>query len=285
MEQYDYYGMYATAPELHLRQRDVKVTTTAITISAIGDDVYIYTGVSPSLRPSNIGFLLSNPAYQGNQSYQGRVPLIHRPGQRQSHVRRCPISHLPPLAERGGPPTNFDGPQGRDGLLKMYAMDNEAAVHHVSPAAPWPPDAPKATVCPWRTTHHQLHRDGGPAHDQEEIRHIAEIRSAVEVPATPILLPQGGDEVYYPSGGGQPPGGDPQPGDQVAITFRRRRRILTGTQVTGWISRTRRIGAGPAPEDPAASENGGHVPRQTARAPPDLWDHRQKEEYHGKARG
>ena len=74
MEQYDYHGTLVNGfLNSIFGQRDVTVTTEGYNYIAMNDDVYVYTGVtSANADQSNLGFLLSNHAHQGD-------PLLSRP--------------------------------------------------------------------------------------------------------------------------------------------------------------------------------------------------------------
>ena len=71
MEQYDYYGMYHNGfINSIFGQRDVTHTTEGYNYIAIGDDVYMYTGVtSVTSDQSNIGFILSNQRTKETRFY------------------------------------------------------------------------------------------------------------------------------------------------------------------------------------------------------------------------
>ena len=84
MQQYDYHGAYVNGFINSLfGQRDVTVTTEGYNYIAIGDDVYMYTGVTSVVSDeSNIGFILQ-PAHQGDAVLSGgRRQGVLRHGQR-----------------------------------------------------------------------------------------------------------------------------------------------------------------------------------------------------------
>ena len=71
MQQYDYHGAYVNGFINSLfGQRDVTVTTEGYNYIAIGDDVYMYTGVTSVVSDeSNIGFILSNQRTKETRFY------------------------------------------------------------------------------------------------------------------------------------------------------------------------------------------------------------------------
>ena len=71
VQQYDYYGMYHNGfINSIFGQRDVKVTTDDYNYIAMGDDVWVYTGVtSTGGDQSNIGFILTNQRTKESKFY------------------------------------------------------------------------------------------------------------------------------------------------------------------------------------------------------------------------
>ena len=126
MQQYDYHGAYINGFINSLfGQRDVTVTTEGYNYIAIGDDVYMYTGVTSVVSDeSNIGFILSNQRtkdtrfylvagakeYSAMDSAQGQV-------QQMSYNATFPL--LLNIADR---PTYFLSLKDAAGLVKMYAF-------------------------------------------------------------------------------------------------------------------------------------------------------------------
>ena len=116
MEQYDYYGMYHNGfINSIFGQRDVTHTTEGYNYIAIGDDVYMYTGVtSVTSDQSNIGFLLSNQRTKETHFYSCR--RRHRgvrAGQRhESGPADALRGHLPVAAEHRRPAHLLHVPQG-----------------------------------------------------------------------------------------------------------------------------------------------------------------------------
>ena len=128
MQQYDYHGTYVNGFINSLfGQRDVTVTTEGYNYIAIGDDVYMYTGVTSVVSDqSNIGFILSNQRtketrfylvagakeYSAMDSAEGQV-------QQMKYTATFPL-----LLNISDQPTYFMALKGEDGLVKMYAMVN-----------------------------------------------------------------------------------------------------------------------------------------------------------------
>lgn len=128
MEQYDYYGMYHNGfINSIFGQRDVTHTTEGYNYIAIGDDVYMYTGVtSVTSDQSNIGFILSNQRtketryypcagateYSAMDSAQGQVQNLRY------------VATFPLLLNIADQPTYFMALKDASELVKMYAMVN-----------------------------------------------------------------------------------------------------------------------------------------------------------------
>ncbi len=128
MQQYDYHGAYINGFINSLfGQRDVTVTTEGYNYIAIGDDVYMYTGVTSVVSDeSNIGFILSNQRtkdtrfylvagakeYSAMDSAQGQV-------QQMKYTATFPL-----LLNISDQPTYFMALKDAGQLVKMYAMVN-----------------------------------------------------------------------------------------------------------------------------------------------------------------
>ena len=128
MQQYDYHGAYVNVFINSLfGQRDVTVTTEGYNYIAIGDDVYMYTGVTSVVSDeSNIGFILSNQRtketrfylvagakeYSAMDSAQGQV-------QQMKYTATFPL-----LLNISDQPTYFMALKDAAELVKMYAMVN-----------------------------------------------------------------------------------------------------------------------------------------------------------------
>ena len=128
IQQYDYHGTYVNGFINSLfGQRDVTVTTDGYNYLAIGDDVYMYTGITSVVSDeSNIGFILSNQRtketrfytvagaeeYSAMESAQGQV-------QQMKYAATFPL-----LLNIADQPTYFMALKDAAGLVKMYAMVN-----------------------------------------------------------------------------------------------------------------------------------------------------------------
>ena len=128
IQQYDYHGTYINGFWKSLfGQREVTVTTEGYNYIAIGDDVYMYTGITSVVSDeSNVGFILSNQRtketrfyavagaeeYSAMESAQGQV-------QQMKYTATFPL--LLNVAEQ---PTYFMALKDAAGLVKMYAMVN-----------------------------------------------------------------------------------------------------------------------------------------------------------------
>ena len=128
MQQYDYYGMYHNGfLNSIFGQRDVKVTTEGYNYIAIGDDVYMYTGVtSVTSDQSNVGFLLSNQRTKETRFYScaGATEASAQASARSQVQQMRYTATFPLLLNIAGQPTYFMSLKGEDGLVKMYAMVN-----------------------------------------------------------------------------------------------------------------------------------------------------------------
>ena len=128
ISQYDDHGTYINGFINSLfGQRDVTVTTEGYNYIAIGDDVYMYTGVTSVVSDeSNIGFILSNQRtketrfylvagakeYSAMDSAQGQV-------QQMKYTATFPL-----LLNISDQPTYFMALKDAAELVKMYAMVN-----------------------------------------------------------------------------------------------------------------------------------------------------------------
>ncbi|MDO4813064.1 MAG: CvpA family protein [Eubacteriales bacterium] len=139
INQYDYYGMYHNGFWNSIfGQRDVTVTTDGYNYIAVGDDVYLYTGITSVVSDeSNIGFILSNQRtkqtsfysvagaeeYSAMDSAEGQVQHLH-------YQATFPL--LLNIAEQ---PTYFMALKDAAQLVKMYAMVNVSQYQIVATGA------------------------------------------------------------------------------------------------------------------------------------------------------
>ena len=139
LRQYDYHGTYVHGFFNSLfGQRDVTVTTDGYNYLAVGDDVYMYTGITSVVSDeSNIGFILSNQRTKETRFYscagaeefsamdsaQGQVQQMHY------------VATFPLLLNISEQPTYFMALKDAAGLVKMYAMVNVSQYQIVATGA------------------------------------------------------------------------------------------------------------------------------------------------------
>ena len=128
IEQYDYHGTYINGFINSLfGQRDVTVTTDGYNYIAIGDDVYMYTGITSVVSDeSNIGFILSNQRTKETHFYsvagaEEYSAMDSAQGQVQQMKYEATFPLLLNISEQ---PTYFMALKDAAGLVKMYAMVN-----------------------------------------------------------------------------------------------------------------------------------------------------------------
>lgn len=184
IQQYDYYGQYHNGfLNSMFGQRDVTVTTDGYNYIAIGDDVYMYTGVtSVTSDESNIGFILSNQRTKETHFYSiAGAEEYSAMESAQSQVQQMRYTAtFPLLLNIADQPTYFMALKGADGLVKMYAMVNVQQYDIVSTGA---------TVADCESNYRQTLANRGligageidvnSASNRVESGTIAEIRSAV----------------------------------------------------------------------------------------------------------
>ncbi|MDR2855212.1 MAG: hypothetical protein LBV40_03525 [Methanomicrobiales archaeon] len=128
LEQYDYYGAYQSGwLNSVFGQRGVTMTTEGYNFLVIGDDLYVYTGITSVGRDeSNIGFLLTNQRTKEATYYS--IPGSHEYSAMDS--AEGAVQHLryratfPLLLNIAGEPTYFIALKDDALLVKMYAMVN-----------------------------------------------------------------------------------------------------------------------------------------------------------------
>ena len=203
MEQYDYYGMYHNGfINSMFGQRDVTLTTEGYNYIAIGDDVYMYTGVtSVTSDQSNIGFILSNQRTKETHFYSvSGATEASAQASAQSQVQQMNyIATFPLLLNIADQPTYFMALKGNDGLVKMYAMVNVQQYNIVETGG---------TVAECEANYRRALANNGLIQDSEaEVvpsdqtvvpGTISEIRSAVMNGNTYYFFRLGsGDQVFY----------------------------------------------------------------------------------------
>ena len=128
IQQYDYHGTYVNGfLNSIFGQRDMTVTTDGYNYIAIGDDVYMYTGITSVVSDeSNIGFILSNQRTKETRFYQVAgaeeySAMASAQGQVQHLNYTATFPLLLNIAEQ---PSYFMALKDAAGLVKMYAMVN-----------------------------------------------------------------------------------------------------------------------------------------------------------------
>lgn len=128
IRQYDYYGLYHNGfLNSIFGQRDVTVTTAGYNYLAIGDDVWVYTGVtSVGGDESNIGFLLSNQRTKETRYYAvAGAEEFSAMASAEGQVQQMRYSAtFPLLLNIADQPTYFMALKDASQLVKMYAMVN-----------------------------------------------------------------------------------------------------------------------------------------------------------------
>ncbi len=239
MEQYDYYGMYHNGfINSIFGQRDVTHTTEGYNYIAIGDDVYMYTGVtSVTSDQSNIGFILSNQRTKETHFYSvaGATEASAQASAMSQVQQMRYVATFPLLLNIADQPTYFMSLKGEDGLVKMYAMVNVQQYNIVETGS---------TVAECEANYRRALADSGlisdgdaeavPS-DQEEISGaIAEIRTAVlDGNSYYFLRLEGQDTFYAVNAAENPLAVILNVGDQVTIAYTAGEGggILSGTSV------------------------------------------------------
>ena len=128
MQQYDYHGAYVNGFINSLfGQRDVTVTTDGYNYIAIGDDVYMYTGITSVVSDqSNIGFILSNQRTKETRFYSvaGAEEYSAMDSARGQVQQMNYTATFPLLLNIADQPSYFMALKDAAGLVKMYAMVN-----------------------------------------------------------------------------------------------------------------------------------------------------------------
>ena len=239
MEQYDYYGMYHNGfINSIFGQRDVTHTTEGYNYIAIGDDVYMYTGVtSVTSDQSNSGFILSNQRTKETHFYSvaGATEASAQASAMSQVQQMRYVATFPLLLNIADQPTYFMSLKGEDGLVKMYAMVNVQQYNIVETGS---------TVAECEANYRRALADSGlisdgdaeavPS-DQEEISGaIAEIRTAVlDGNSYYFLRLEGQDTFYAVNAAENPLAVILNAGDQVTIAYTAGEGggILSGTSV------------------------------------------------------
>lgn len=223
VQQYDYYGMYHNGfLNSIFGQRDVKVTTDDYNYIAMGDDVWVYTGVtSTGGDQSNIGFILTNQRTKESKFYSCAGATEHSAmasaqGQLQ-HLQYT--ATFPLLLNVGGQPTYFMAMKDKAQLVKQYAMVNVQQYQIV---------ATGDTVAECEQGYLELLSQNGvveggtgPSGTETVEGVIDEIRSAVLEGNSYYFIRLAGEDVFYAvSAADQPLAVILNKGDRVTVAFR-----------------------------------------------------------------
>ena len=264
MEQYDYYGMYHNGfINSIFGQRDVTHTTEGYNYIAIGDDVYMYTGVtSVTSDQSNIGFILSNQRTKETHFYSvaGATEASAQASAMSQVQQMRYVATFPLLLNIADQPTYFMSLKGEDGLVKMYAMVNVQQYNIVETGS---------TVAECEANYRRALADSGlisdgdaeavPS-DQEEISGaIAEIRTAVlDGNSYYFLRLEGQDTFYAVNAAENPLAVILNAGDQVTIAY-------TAGEGGGILSGTSGARAGETPVTFTPEEAPADAPAETGQ--------------------
>ena len=264
MEQYDYYGMYHNGfINSIFGQRDVTHTTEGYNYIAIGDDVYMYTGVtSVTSDQSNIGFILSNQRTKETHFYSvaGATEASAQASAMSQVQQMRYVATFPLLLNIADQPTYFMSLKGEDGLVKMYAMVNVQQYNIVETGS---------TVAECEANYRRALADSGlisdgdaeavPS-DQEEISGaIAEIRTAVlDGNSYYFLRLEGQDTFYAVNAAENPLAVILNAGDQVTIAY-------TAGEGGGILSGTSVARAGETPVTYTPEEAPADAPAETGQ--------------------
>ena len=256
MEQYDYYGMYHNGfINSIFGQRDVTHTTEGYNYIAIGDDVYMYTGVtSVTSDQSNIGFILSNQRTKETHFYSvaGATEASAQASAMSQVQQMRYVATFPLLLNIADQPTYFMALKDAAGLVKMYAMVNVSQYQIV---------ATGSDVAECEGNYRQMlarnnlidNSDANiPADTQEATGVLTDIRTAVIDGNSRYYLRLQGESVYYVlSAADAPQVVTLNTGDRVTITYRPQEdaSILEATAVT-LVSGSSGTGTVDNPTDP-----------------------------------
>ncbi len=139
IQQYDYYGAYINGfLNSIFGQRGMTQTTDGYNYIAIGDDVYMYTGITSVVSDeSNIGFILSNQRTKETRFYQiAGAEEYSAEASAEGQVQHLGYNAtFPLLLNISEQPTYFMAMKDAAGLVKMYAMVNVSQYQIVATGA------------------------------------------------------------------------------------------------------------------------------------------------------
>lgn len=235
MQQYDYYGMYHNGFLNSLfGQREVTVTTEGYNYLALGDDVWVYTGItSTGGDQSNIGFLLTNQRTKESNFYScaGATEYSAMASANGELQNLRYQATFPLLLNVGGQPTYFMAMKDAAELVKKYAMVNVQQYQIV---------ATGDTVAQCEQNYLAMLSQNGVVDGSASLSGtqtvdgaIAEIRSAVLDGNSYYFIRLIGSDVFYSvSAVDQPLAVILSEGDQVTVTYRPGTdSILTGVEI------------------------------------------------------
>ena len=139
IRQYDYHGAYINGfLNSVFGQRGMTQTTDGYNYIAIGDDVYMYTGITSVVSDeSNIGFILSNQRTKETRFYQvAGAEEYSAEASAEGQVQHLNYNAtFPLLLNISEQPTYFMALKDAAGLVKMYAMVNVSQYQIVATGA------------------------------------------------------------------------------------------------------------------------------------------------------
>ncbi len=139
IQQYDYYGAYINGfLNSIFGQRGMTQTTDGYNYIAIGDDVYMYTGITSVVSDeSNIGFILSNQRTKETRFYQiAGAEEYSAEASAEGQVQHLGYNAtFPLLLNISEQPTYFMAMKDAAGLVKMSAMVNVSQYQIVATGA------------------------------------------------------------------------------------------------------------------------------------------------------
>lgn len=223
IQQYDYYGMYHNGFFNSIfGQKDVTVTTDGYNYIAMGDDVYVYTGVtSTGGDQSNIGFILTNQRTKETKFYSSagatEYSAMDSANGELQNLRYT--ATFPLLLNIGGQPTYFMAMKDAAQLVKKYAMVNVQQYQIVA-------TGDTVAECEQNyldmlAQHGVISGDANLTGTESARGTVAEIRSAVLDGNSYYFIRLIGEEVFYSvSAVEQPLAVILSEGDQITITYR-----------------------------------------------------------------
>ena len=222
IQQYDYYGMYHNGFFNSIfGQKDVTVTTDGYNYIALGDDVYVYTGVtSTGGDQSNIGFILTNQRTKETKYYScaGATEYSAMDSAEGELQNLRYEATFPLLLNVGGQPTYFMAMKDAAQLVKQYAMVNVQQYQIV---------ATGNTVAECEKNYLAMMQetgigsgDGSLSGEETVTGALADIRSVVVEGNTVFYLQLEGEDVYYTiSASDSPAAVILNVGDRVTVTY------------------------------------------------------------------